>query len=136
MSDDPLALHQLYARYGALIDAGRFDDWLGLFAAQCTYHIVPRENWERALAATAWLRNRACDLARFWSSAGRFAGERDPRPLAAVHTAGWFLTVSAGKRGRGRTRVRRFAGEVFARRSAPFRPFGRVIKGTYLVCIP
>jgi 3-phenylpropionate/cinnamic acid dioxygenase small subunit len=51
MSDDPLALHQLYARYGALIDAGRFDDWLGLFAAQCTYHIVPRENWEQGLPA-------------------------------------------------------------------------------------
>ncbi len=51
MSLDPLALYDLYARYGALIDAGEFDAWLGLFAAECSYHIMPRENWERGLPA-------------------------------------------------------------------------------------
>ena len=48
---DRLALYELYAAYGALIDAAEFDAWLGLFAANCTYHIVPRENWERGLPA-------------------------------------------------------------------------------------
>lgn len=48
---DRFALYDLYAAYGALIDAGDFDAWLGLFAESCTYHIVPRENYERGLHA-------------------------------------------------------------------------------------
>jgi anthranilate 1,2-dioxygenase small subunit len=48
---DRFALYDLYAAYGALIDAGEFDAWLDLFAATCTYHIIPRENWERGLPA-------------------------------------------------------------------------------------
>ncbi len=48
---DRLALYELFAAYGALIDAGEFDDWLGLFAERCTYHIMPRENYERGLPA-------------------------------------------------------------------------------------
>ncbi|MGH7099070.1 MAG: aromatic-ring-hydroxylating dioxygenase subunit beta [Stellaceae bacterium] len=51
MINDPLALHDLYARYGALIDAVAYDDWLALFAAECSYHIMPRENHERGLPA-------------------------------------------------------------------------------------
>ena len=48
---DRIALYDLYAAYGALIDAGEFDAWLGLFAETCTYHIMPRENWQRGLPA-------------------------------------------------------------------------------------
>ena len=48
---DRFALYDLFAAYGALIDAGEFDAWLGLFAEACTYHIVPRENYERGLPA-------------------------------------------------------------------------------------
>jgi anthranilate 1,2-dioxygenase small subunit len=51
MTVDRFALYDLYAGYGALIDAGEFGAWLDLFAASCTYHIVPRENWERGLPA-------------------------------------------------------------------------------------
>ena len=51
MNPDTLALYDLYARYGALIDGAEFDGWLALFAAECSYHIVPRENWERGLPA-------------------------------------------------------------------------------------
>ena len=40
---DRFALYDLFAAYGALIDAAEFDAWLALFAATCTYHIVPRE---------------------------------------------------------------------------------------------
>ena len=50
-ADDRLALYDLFAAYGALIDAAEFDAWLALFAATCTYHIVPRENYERELPA-------------------------------------------------------------------------------------
>ena len=35
----------------ALIDAAKFDEWLDLFAADCRYHVVPRENYERGLPA-------------------------------------------------------------------------------------
>jgi anthranilate 1,2-dioxygenase small subunit len=48
---DRFALYDLFVAYGALIDAGEFDTWLGLFAERCTYHIVPRENYERGLPA-------------------------------------------------------------------------------------
>jgi 3-phenylpropionate/cinnamic acid dioxygenase small subunit len=50
-SGDRFALYDLFAAYGALIDAAEFDAWLALFAATCTYHIVPRENYERGLPA-------------------------------------------------------------------------------------
>ena len=48
---DRFALQDLFAAYCALIDAADFDAWLALFAATCTYHIVPRENYERGLPA-------------------------------------------------------------------------------------
>jgi anthranilate 1,2-dioxygenase small subunit len=48
---DRFALYDLYAAYGALIDAGNFDAWLDLFAENCSYHIMPRENFERGLPA-------------------------------------------------------------------------------------
>jgi anthranilate 1,2-dioxygenase small subunit len=48
---DRFALYDLFATYGGLIDAAEFDAWLALFAATCTYHIVPRENYERGLPA-------------------------------------------------------------------------------------
>jgi anthranilate 1,2-dioxygenase small subunit len=51
MSLDRLAVFELYAEYGALIDAGHYEAWLGLFADECSYHIVPRENYERGLPA-------------------------------------------------------------------------------------
>jgi 3-phenylpropionate/cinnamic acid dioxygenase small subunit len=51
MTADRLALFDLYARYGALLDAAQYDEWLALFTASCSYHIVPRENAERGLPA-------------------------------------------------------------------------------------
>ena len=48
---DRFALYDLFAGYGALIDAADFDAWLALFAATCTYHIIPRENYQRGLPA-------------------------------------------------------------------------------------
>jgi 3-phenylpropionate/cinnamic acid dioxygenase small subunit len=51
MTADRFAVCDLLAEYGALLDAGRYEDWLGLFAAECGYRIVPRENCERGLEA-------------------------------------------------------------------------------------
>ena len=39
----------LLAEYGALIDMAKFDEWLDLFAEECRYQIVPRENFDRGL---------------------------------------------------------------------------------------
>lgn len=36
----------LYARYAALLDDGPLDQWPALFTSECSYRIVPRENYE------------------------------------------------------------------------------------------
>jgi anthranilate 1,2-dioxygenase small subunit len=50
MSAERFAIHDLLAEYGALLDAAKYDEWLGLFAAECRYDVVPRENFEQGLA--------------------------------------------------------------------------------------
>src|SRR5271165_5007199 len=49
MSLDRGLIYDLLADYAALLDPGKYNEWLGLFAAQCTYNVVPRENFERGL---------------------------------------------------------------------------------------
>ncbi len=39
----------LYARYARAIDEGRFQDWLDLFADDCSYVVVPLENTRQDL---------------------------------------------------------------------------------------
>jgi anthranilate 1,2-dioxygenase small subunit len=51
MRPDRLTVCDLLAEYGGLIDAARFDEWLDLFAEDCRYQVVPRENYERGLPA-------------------------------------------------------------------------------------
>jgi anthranilate 1,2-dioxygenase small subunit len=51
MTIDRFVLSDLFATYGALIDSVDFDAWLDLFAQTCSYHIVPRENYEKGLPA-------------------------------------------------------------------------------------
>lgn len=58
-SDRDAAL-ALLADYGWLVDAGRFDEWLALFGAECSYRVVPRENHALGLPAALMLcENRA-----------------------------------------------------------------------------
>ncbi len=60
MSLDRLALVDFFARYGALLDAADYDAWLDLFAEECRYQVLPRENFERGLpAALIYCDNRA-----------------------------------------------------------------------------
>ena len=51
MKADRGAVCDLLAEYGALIDMAKFDEWLDLFAEDCRYQILPRENFERGLPA-------------------------------------------------------------------------------------
>jgi anthranilate 1,2-dioxygenase small subunit len=51
MKADRAAVWDLLAEYGALIDMAKFDEWLDLFAEECRYQIVPRENFDRGLPA-------------------------------------------------------------------------------------
>ena len=46
-----VAVMALLAEYGALLDLGRYDEWLALFAAECRYSVVPRENYDAGLPA-------------------------------------------------------------------------------------
>jgi anthranilate 1,2-dioxygenase small subunit len=50
MTADRAAIHDLLAEYGGLLDAAKYDEWLSLFAAECHYNVVPRENHEQGLA--------------------------------------------------------------------------------------
>jgi anthranilate 1,2-dioxygenase small subunit len=45
------AVLDLLAEYAARLDLGQYNDWLGLFAAECTYQVIPRENYDRGLPA-------------------------------------------------------------------------------------
>ena len=47
--------HKLMADYADLIDADRLEDWLGIFAEDATYCIMPRENVEQNLPASVML---------------------------------------------------------------------------------
>ena len=47
--EERFAIQDLYAEYCAAIDTARFYDWLDLFAGQCSYRIVPRENFAAGL---------------------------------------------------------------------------------------
>jgi anthranilate 1,2-dioxygenase small subunit len=51
MMIDHAAVYDLFAEYGALIDLAKFDEWLDLFAEECCYQIIARENFERGLPA-------------------------------------------------------------------------------------
>ena len=51
MTADHTRVCDLLAEYGALIDLGKFYEWLDLFAEDCRYQILPRENFDRGLPA-------------------------------------------------------------------------------------
>src|ERR1700676_255186 len=51
MSADLFAVCGLYADYGFFADGGKSEEWLGLFAKECSYHVVPKENFDRGLPA-------------------------------------------------------------------------------------
>ena len=44
-----LELEDLYSRYASLLDDGPLRDWPDLFAEQCLYLLIPRDNYDRGL---------------------------------------------------------------------------------------
>jgi len=42
-------LEELYALYGELLDDGPLEDWPSLFTEDCSYLVVPRDNFEQDL---------------------------------------------------------------------------------------
>jgi salicylate 5-hydroxylase small subunit len=44
-----LEIEDLYSRYGALLDDGPLREWPDLFAEQCLYLLIPRDNYDRGL---------------------------------------------------------------------------------------
>lgn len=51
-AEEALEAAALLARHGQLCDSGRLTEWLDLFAEECSYRIVPRENYDRGLPVT------------------------------------------------------------------------------------
>jgi anthranilate 1,2-dioxygenase small subunit len=51
VTPDRAAIHDLFAEYGALLDLAKYDEWLALFAEECRYSVVSRENYDRGLPA-------------------------------------------------------------------------------------
>jgi anthranilate 1,2-dioxygenase small subunit len=49
MIADRAAVCDLLAEYGRLIDLARYDEWLDLFADECRYQVMPRENYDSGL---------------------------------------------------------------------------------------
>ncbi|MDQ6925922.1 MAG: aromatic-ring-hydroxylating dioxygenase subunit beta, partial [Candidatus Eremiobacteraeota bacterium] len=47
--EDRLRIDDLYAAYAACLDDARFAEWPDFFTDDCTYRIVPRENYDRGL---------------------------------------------------------------------------------------
>jgi anthranilate 1,2-dioxygenase small subunit len=46
---DLAGVQALLAEYGALLDLGHYGDWLALFAQECRYSVMPRENYDAGL---------------------------------------------------------------------------------------
>lgn len=47
--DERLAVEELYAAYVATLDGERYGEWPNFFFEECTYRIVPLENWQKGL---------------------------------------------------------------------------------------
>ena len=93
------AICDLLAEYGALIDMGKFDEWLGLFAEECRYQIVPRENFDRGLpAALVFCDSRAMLEDRIRALREIQHSHRPPCHRPAAGLRGW----SRGRRRGGR----------------------------------
>ena len=98
MNADRAAICDLLAEYGALIDMAQFDEWLDLFAEECRYQIVPRENFDRGLpAALVFCDSRAMleDRIRALREANKYNIHTDRHVIGLSRIVGDGLTVEA-----------------------------------------
>jgi anthranilate 1,2-dioxygenase small subunit len=94
VSLDRLLLLDLYAEYGGLIDAGDFEAWLDLFAAECRYHVMPRENFAEGLpAALIYCDSRAVleDRIRALREANKYNIHSDRHLIGLPRIVGEFV---------------------------------------------
>ena len=97
MSLDRLLLLDLYAEYGGLIDAGDFEAWLDLFAAECRYHVMPRENFAEGLpAALIYCDSRAVleDRIRALREANKYNIHSDRHLIGLPRIVGEFVEAA------------------------------------------
>jgi anthranilate 1,2-dioxygenase small subunit len=91
---DRAAIHDLLAEYGALLDGEKYDEWLDLFAAECRYNVVPRENYDRGLpAALIFCDSRAMleDRIRALREANKFNIHKDRHLIGLPRVIGSHL---------------------------------------------
>ena len=98
MKADRAAICDLLAEYGALIDMAKFDEWLDLFAEECRYQIVPRENFDHGLpAALVFCDSRAMleDRIRALREANKYNIHTDRHVIGLPRIVGDGLMVEA-----------------------------------------
>ena len=98
MKADRAAICDLLAEYGALIDMAKFGEWLDLFAGECRYQIVPRENFDRGLpAALVFCDSRAMleDRIRALREANKYNIHTDRHVIGLPRYVDDELTVEA-----------------------------------------
>ena len=98
MKADRAAVCDLLAEYGALIDMAKFDEWLDLFAEECRYQIVPRENFDRGLpAALVFCDSRAMleDRIRALREANKYNIHTDRHVIGLPRITGDGLVIEA-----------------------------------------
>ena len=96
------ALADLMAEYANLIDEDRLEDWLDLFAEDCSYRVVPRENFDLGLPQPLILaENKAMlrDRVVAYRNANIYNIHRDRHVVGAIlarkgEGASWSLAAS------------------------------------------
>jgi 3-phenylpropionate/cinnamic acid dioxygenase small subunit len=87
-----LELEALYAEYAAALDEERFEDWPDFFVADCTYKIIPRENFERGLPLATWFsenRNNLLDRVVAIRKTMVYAPRYMRRLVTGIRILGW-----------------------------------------------
>jgi salicylate 5-hydroxylase small subunit len=87
-----LELEAFYADYAAALDEERFEDWPGFFVADCTYKIIPRENFERGLPLATWFsesRNNLHDRVVAIRKTMVYAPRYVRRMVTGIRILGW-----------------------------------------------
>ena len=82
-----LAIEDLFNQYGSYLDDRLLEDWLGLFADNCSYKIMPRENIELELPAALMLcenKNMLVDRIVSLREANEFSIHRSKHVIANI----------------------------------------------------
>ena len=85
--EERMDIHDLFADYGTCLDEDRLEEWLELFSVDCTYKIVPRDNYDLNLPVTLMLcenRNMLRDRIVSLREANQFTVHRDRRLISNI----------------------------------------------------